>query len=813
MFIFAVAMECRTYISVILPLRLEWEPCYFITDELMPGPAQGGVAKVSPYDGENSTEQKSSVMEQSCSTTHNSLIGKRVKVNFSGKEYIGVISATDITPDTEISKIKSVKAFEDGLGDILPEEIELWRRIADYYLCTVGEVYKAAYPIGKIDLEESRAIAKQKAEERKNKQREALKIRIDRLEERICRKKELSAKARKESTREAYTQDIERLEREIAFFRSTLGNMGPEEGSVLKSSENIATSNVEQINIPSDINGIRTAKSPSLTSAQSNAAEEIKRGFGNGKPVLLNGVTGSGKTEIYISLALETMKQGRNVLYLVPEISLSRQLEERLEAYFGDSLMSFHSRETAASKRNTAEKIREFKEGKGNYIVLGTRSSLFLPHHNLGLIIVDEEHDTSYKQDSPAPRYNGRDTALILSLIHKSNIILGSATPSLEELYNCNTGRHVQVFLTERFHGSDDSAIEIIDTRAERRKNGMKGNFSRKLIAHIEDTISKGEQVIILRARRSWAPVMQCESCGEIQKCPHCNVAMSLHKSSTEKEHSGDTGQSRTSGIAVCHWCGHKEEYRGNCNKCGGTLASFGAGTQKIEEEAAALFPTARIARLDSDTVQNRNFEKKTIKEFSEGRIDILIGTQIVTKGFDFSKLSLVAVIAADSLLGVQDFRADEKALQLLQQLRGRCGRRSERGRFVIQTAQPEHPIYTNLSNSRPEGFSLDLMQERQDFCYPPYSRIVEIEVKDIFEDRAERMAGRLRHKLGNMNVTGPYKPSVSKVADKHIQMLRISLSKDRNLKSNKKNIRNTILNFEKENRYDGHITINVDPS
>jgi primosomal protein N' (replication factor Y) len=263
----------------------------------------------------------------------------------------------------------------------------------------------------------------------------------------------------------------------------------------------------------------------------------------------------------------------------------------------------------------------------------------------------------------------------------------------------------------------------------------------------------------------------------------------------------------------ICHWCGYKAEYTGHCNKCGGALASFGAGTQKIEEEAATLFPTARIARLDSDTVQNRNFERKTIKEFSEGRIDILIGTQIVTKGFDFSKLSLVAVIAADSLLGVQDFRADEKALQLLQQLRGRCGRRSERGKFVIQTAQPEHPIYTHLSNSRPEGFRLDLMQERQDFGYPPYSRIIEIEVKDSFEDRAERMAGKLRRKLGGLNITGPYKPSVSKVADKHIQMLRISLAKDRNLTRHKEKIRSTIQSFEKENRYDGHITLNVDPS
>ena len=827
--IFAVAMGCRTYISVILPLRLEWEPCYFVPADLMSGQSRDLDAETPSNEEEVVFEQKCSDKKQTYYKTRNSLIGKRVKVNFSGKDYVGVIGAIDVTPDTEISRIKPIKAFEEGLGDILPQEIELWRQIAGYYLCTVGEVYKAAYPIGKIDLEESRAAAKQKAEERKARKREALMARISKIEERIGKKRELLAKARKDSTREAYTQDIERLEREMAFFKSALDPEWAEGDSMHGIAEKTGISDGADGNIQ-PYNGISSANTPTLTPAQQNAADEIKRGFASAKPVLLNGVTGSGKTEIYISLALEAMKQGRNVLYLVPEISLSRQLEERLEKYFGDSLMSFHSRETAASKRNTAEKITELKSSKGNYIVLGTRSSLFLPHHNLGLIIVDEEHDTSYKQDSPAPRYNGRDTALILSIIHRSNVILGSATPSLEELYNCSTGRHVQVILNERFHGSDDSEIEIIDTRAERRKNGMKGSFSRKLIAQIEDTLSKGEQVIILRARRSWAPIMQCETCGEIQRCPHCNVAMSLHIASSGQgmTHGLKTGIPHTNpdyvsnksvpyqthtGRMVCHWCGYKVDYTGHCSKCGGTLSSFGAGTQKIEEEAATLFPTARIARLDSDTVQNRNFEKKTIKEFSEGKIDILIGTQIVTKGFDFSKLSLVAVIAADSLLGVQDFRADEKALQLLQQLRGRCGRRSQRGRFVIQTAQPEHPIYTNLSNIREGNFSFTLLQERQDFGYPPYSRIVEIEIKDTFEDRAERMAGRLRRKFGNLNITGPYKPSVSKVADKHIQMLRISLAKDRNLKRNKENIRNTILNFEKENRYDGHITINVDPS
>jgi primosomal protein N' (replication factor Y) len=298
MFIFAVTMGCRTYISVILPLKLEWEPCYFIPEELLP--AEKGIGQ----DG----------------------VGRRVKVNFSGKEYVGVISATGISPKTEISRIKAIKAFEEGLGDILPQEIELWRQLADYYLCTVGEVYKAAYPFGKIDLEESRAAAKQKAEERKAKEREAQMARISRIEERIAKKRELLAKARKESTRETYSKDIERLERESAFFRATLE-------PVWKHNDSGSTADQAPL-------------TPTLTPAQSDAANKIRSSFAKGKPVLLNGVTGSGKTEIYISLALEAMKQGRNILYLVPEISLSRQLEERLEKYFGNSLMTFHSRDS-----------------------------------------------------------------------------------------------------------------------------------------------------------------------------------------------------------------------------------------------------------------------------------------------------------------------------------------------------------------------------------------------------------------------------------------------------------------------------------
>ena len=753
-------MDKKTYISVILPLKLEWEPCYSIPEAYGSG----------------------------------IIVGDRVRVAFANRIYVGVVSAVGIEPDIEPSRILPIKSVEGGLERILPQEIELWRKVAGYYMCSIGEVCKAAYPYGKIGMEEGRAAALRKDEERKAKAAAAMEARLAILEERLGKKRELWAKSRKESTRAAYAEDISRLEREI---------------EALKAGRTDAYSKAE--------NEVRQPLECfiELSPAQKKAYDDVCEGFAERKPVLLHGVTGSGKTEIYMKLACEAMRKGKNVLYLVPEIAVSRQLEDRLRSMFGDSLLVFHSGETAAGKRNTAETLRN-SEGQ-NHIVLGTRSAIFLPHRNLGLIVVDEEHDSSYKQDSPAPRYNGRDTALMLSQIHSSDgercsVILGSATPSLEELYNCRTGRHKLVELKERYHGSETSDIEIIDTKAERRKRGMVGNFSRKLIDHINTTLAEGGQAIILRSRRAWSPVLQCESCGEIQKCLHCNVSLSMHKAPYT---SAEVPQQ---GTLTCHYCGYSTPYTGSCMKCGGPLARLGAGTQRIEEEAAALFPAAAIARLDSDTAQSKSFELKTIQGFSKGEIDILIGTQIVTKGFDFSNLTLVAVIAADGLLGMQDFRADEKAVQLLEQFRGRCGRREKKGMFVIQTSQSEHPVYQRLLRNEATEFTNELLDERRDFFFPPYSRTIEITIKDIYADRADRMASSLFGILsagmnGTAAVIGPYSPAVDKVADHHIRMIRISLHKDKYLSINKKAITDRISSFEREKKYDGHISINVDPS
>ena len=751
------------FISVILPLKLEWEPCYCVPEGM--------------------------TIEA----------GDRVKVGFAGRTYTGVVSGTGIEPQTDPTKIKDILSVEKGMERVGMQEIRLWREIAVYYMCSVGEVYKAAYPYGRTELEEAKAAAHLRAEERekvrKEKELQKLQDRKCRLQLRLEKKKELAQKARKDSTRAAYLAEAEAVTQEIAAVEAEI--MLVKGMSLPLMEKDKDTSNPDRRVQPGPAANI------TFSLAQQQALIHIKEAFREGKPVLLHGVTGSGKTEIYMQLAHNTIAAGRNVLYLVPEIALSRQLEDRLHDMFGDRLMIFHSGETSTSRRDTADYIRR-TEG---YMILGTRSSLFLPHHDLGLIIVDEEHDPSYKQDSPAPRYNGRDTALMLSNIHNScNIILGSATPSLEEQYNCLVGRHMLVELKEKFHGSAEAEIEIIDTRAERRKNGMIGNFSRKLIERIQKTISAGEQVLILRSRRAWSPVVQCEQCGDIPKCPHCNVSLSLHND----------------GSLRCHYCGFRGQGTGRCGKCGGPMKPLGAGTQKIEEEAATLFPNARIARLDSDTARNRNYEKETIRKFSRGEIDILIGTQMVSKGFDFSNLSLVAVISADSLLGMQDFRADERAHQLLQQLRGRCGRRARRGNFVIQTANAGHPVYQNIADNG-HDLSTSLLTERRDFNFPPYTRIVEISVKDRYEDRAERMALALANAIraqrpapdGILNdpVTGPYAPAIDRIADQHIRHIRISLKKNRQLSSEKAALKAIINGFEKSMKYDGHITVNVDPS
>lgn len=754
-------------------------------------------------------------------------VGDRVRVNFAGKEYVGVVSMADAGKQAEemgiVDKVKPILGMAEGLEPVTKEEIELWRQIAEYYLCTVGEVYKAAYPAQKVEKEVVQARQEALKVEREEKNRTKIADKIKRLEERAEKKAELAAKARKSESRERYLAEKEMLEGEIGLLvrklTSTVGELCRTTGSVTGYGDSVTYHQDEEPIGGSIIETSEgTEKEISLSAAQEEAYSKIKEIFAKGKPALLHGVTGSGKTEIYLKLAQETLAMGKNVLYLVPEIALSRQLEDRISETFPE-LLVFHSGETMSRKREVATVLRhagEPAEGKG-YVVLGTRSAIFLPHKNLGLVIVDEEHDTSYKQDSPAPRYNGRETAIMMAKIFGANVILGSATPSLESLYNCSVGRYGLVTLNKRFYDAADSDIEIIDTIAERRKNGMIGNFSRKLIEHIGKCLGEHRQVLILRERRAYSPIVQCQECGDIPKCRCCNVSLSLHRRADGSER------------LVCHYCGRVYEYTGKCHKCGGELKPLGSGTQKIEEEASKLFPDARIARLDSDTAQSRKYETDTIRKFSNGEIDILIGTRMVAKGFDFSGLSLVAVLQADSILGQEDYRADERGLQLLEQFRGRCGRRGEKGLFVIQTSQPEHPVYQSIDGKLDEnGTMARFLGERKLFGYPPYSRVIGVVIKDynqarvdlLSRDLGEYLRGALAVKVSfapgvqnGPNVIGPYSPAIDKISNQNIRQIRVLLPKDRSLARNKETLAAAVERFEKEKKYSGHIALDVDPA
>ena len=809
-------MTGRIFIQVILPLRLEWEPFYYQEIEL--SESAGDASGLFPVTSTGSVTERDKEQVR---------VGDRVRVNFAGKEYVGVVSDVDSGEKAEAlgitNRVKPIIGEAEGLEPVTKEEIELWRQIAEYYLCTVGEVYKAAYPAQKVEKEVVQARQEALKVEREEKNRTKIADKIKRLEERAEKKAELAAKARKAESRERYLAEKEMLEGEIGLLvrelTSMVGELCRTTGTVTGYGDSVTYHQDEEPIGGSIIETSEgTEKEISLSAAQEEAYSKIKEIFAKGKPALLHGVTGSGKTEIYLKLAQETLAMGKNVLYLVPEIALSRQLEDRISETFPE-LLVFHSGETMSRKREVATVLRhagEPAEGKG-YVVLGTRSAIFLPHKNLGLVIVDEEHDTSYKQDSPAPRYNGRETAIMMAKIFGANVILGSATPSLESLYNCSVGRYGLVTLNKRFYDAADSDIEIIDTIAERRKNGMIGNFSRKLIEHIGKCLGEQRQVLILRERRAYSPIVQCQECGDIPKCRCCNVSLSLHRRADGSER------------LVCHYCGRVYEYTGKCHKCGGELKPLGSGTQKIEEEASKLFPNARIARLDSDTAQSRKYETDTIRKFSNGEIDILIGTRMVAKGFDFSGLSLVAVLQADSILGQEDYRADERGLQLLEQFRGRCGRRGEKGLFVIQTSQPEHPVYQSIDGKLDEnGTMARFLGERKLFGYPPYSRVIGVVIKDynqarvdlLSRDLGEYLRGALAVKVSlapgvqnGPNVIGPYSPAIDKISNQNIRQIRVLLPKDRSLARNKETLAAAVERFEKEKKYLGHIALDVDPA
>lgn len=531
---------------------------------------------------------------------------------------------------------------------------------------------------------------------------------------------------------------------------------------------------------------------PELTSVQDDACRNIQKAFADGKNALLHGVTGSGKTEIYMKLAAEVMAKGQNVLLLVPEIAMSRQIQGRLELYFGSRVLTYHSKRTPAHRRSV---YVEVAENRAPYLVLGLRSALFLPFRNLGLIIVDEEHDHSYKQTEPAPRYHGRDAALMLGRLMGAPVLLGSATPSFESFYNVSVGKLEYVSLPVRFFGGDDTRITLVDMIREKKKNAVRGAFSLTLLKALADRLEKGEQALVFRSRRAYATAVECDACGYMPRCPHCNIPLSYHKFND---------------ALSCHYCGFSVAMYEHCPECGeGKMKLFGAGTEKIEEELRNLFPKARIERFDADTAASAKEEERILRQFASGQTDILVGTQMLSKGFDFANLTLTAVIKAEAVTSVFDFRADERALQLLRQLMGRAGRRGGPGEMIIQTNHPDHPVFRNLANPC-GGMEESLLKERREFGFPPYVRLVRITVKSPDMSGTESLAAKVSEVLagcGADGFDGPVPPPVEKQEGEYCLQFMVRLDRSVRAAGIKMRIYDSLRFLPAE-----HCTIDVDP-
>lgn len=501
-----------------------------------------------------------------------------------------------------------------------------------------------------------------------------------------------------------------------------------------------------------------------LNEHQLNALQTIKDQFAEKDVTLLHGVTSSGKTQLYIRLIEEVINSGKQVLYLLPEIALTTHIIERLRQYFGSNIGVYHSR------FNDNERVEVWQKVLNNEyrVVLGARSSIFLPFADLGLIIVDEEHETSYKQFDPAPRYNARDAAIYLGNMYQGKVLLGSATPSFESYYNARTVKYGFAELTERFGGVELPKTEVVSITEETKKKTIQSHFTSVLMEDINQALTNKEQVILFQNRRGYAPVLMCKVCAYTPKCINCDVSLTYHKSS---------------GKLHCHYCGYREDTLSICPACGSTHLEYkGFGTEKVEDELSMLLPEARIARMDLDTTRSRNSLQNILNDLEEKKIDILIGTQMVAKGLDFSDVTVIGIINADSLLKYPDYRANERSFQMLAQVSGRAGRRGKQGKVVIQTYDPEHRVIKQVIENDYLDLYLTEMEERKGFKYPPFYRIINLDIKhknpDILNNQAEYLANELRKNFGD-RVIGPEFPLISRIRNYYIKSIMLKFERD----------------------------------
>lgn len=684
------------------------------------------------------------------------VMGMRVLVPFGkGKTYAAmVVKLHADKPDLPENKIREILALLDDVPVLLPSQLRLWRWIADYYMSPLGDVMNAALPAGL------------KAEVGYKPKTEAC----------VC----LGEKFANVEAQKVAVEMLRRMPKQQAVFTKFLDILHDSGTNVLTREELMNETHctadivkrlvaqgylqslereVKNINRNGDYHPERIQ---SLSEPQALAKDEIERQWHDKNVVLLHGVTSSGKTEIYIHLIQEVLDKGGQVLYLLPEIALTVQMTQRLQRVFGSRLGIYHSR---YSDRERVEIWRKQLSDNPYDIILGARSSIFLPFTKLSLVIVDEEHETSFKQQDPAPRYHARSAAIVMAQMFGAKVLLGTATPSMESLYNAKTGKYGLVSLLTRFKGVELPEIEVVDVKDLRHRKMMTGPFSPRLLAAMREALTGGKQVILFQNRRGFAPVLSCHTCGWTPKCKNCDVSLTYHKRLN---------------LLTCHYCGFTMPVPESCPNCGNPhLSDRGFGTEKIEDLVRAEFPEASVARMDLDTTRTRGAYERLIGEFGAGKTNVLIGTQMISKGLDFDNVAVVGILDADTMLNTPDFRAYEHAFMMMSQVAGRAGRKGKRGLVILQTKSPNLPIIGQVVRNDHKAFYDNLLEERSLFRYPPFSHVVYIYLKhkkeDVVEMAAQELGGKLRQLLGD-RVLGPDKPSVARVKAVFIRKIVLKL-------------------------------------
>lgn len=753
-------------------------------------------------------------------------IGCRVVVSFGRKKfYTGIVRNVHYLKPQEY-EVKEVSAVLDEHPILVPLQFRFWEWLADYYLCTQGDVYKAALPSG-LKLESETVVeynpdfeATEPLSEREQKVLDLLAVEpeqtVTRLEKEsglknilavvksLLEKDALFVKEELKRTYKPKTETRVRLteaarnERRLHFFFDELQRRAPKQLDLLMKyielSGCLGEREVREVSkaellkrsgaTPAVFSGLvdkgvfevyqqEVGRLETVSQAvmslnelnvhQQRAFDEIRASFRVKNVCLLHGVTSSGKTEIYIHLIDEAVRQGKQVLYLLPEIALTTQITERLKRVFGSRLGIYHS------KFPDAERVEVWQKQLSHEpydIILGVRSSLFLPFQRLGLVIVDEEHENTYKQQDPAPRYHARNAAIVLASMCGAKTLLGTATPSVESWYNATEGgKYALVELKERYKEIQLPEIIPVDIKELQRKKRMNGPFSPLLLQYVREALEQKEQVILFQNRRGFAPMIECHTCGWVPKCKNCDVSLTYHKGLNQ---------------LTCHYCGYTQPVPRQCPACEGVdLRNRGFGTEKIEDDVKAIFPEARVARMDLDTTRTRTAYERIIHDFQQGRTDILIGTQMVSKGLDFDHVSVVGILNADTMMNYPDFRAYERAFQLMAQVAGRAGRKNKRGRVVLQTKSIDHPIIPQVMRNDFEGMVAGQLAERQLFRYPPYYRLVYVYLKhrneQLLDVMAQTMAAKLRAVFG-ARVLGPDKPPVARIQTLFIRKIVLKI-------------------------------------